>query len=137
MNMNPKAYGYLSLARRARNLEVGEEPVGALCRANRARLVLLASDAGGHTVRRAKSFVYGTNQPILQLPCTKAELGSAIGCSVCAIAALTDVRLAHAFVLSLDDADAALLAELAVRAERAAQRQKEEKAHRSNRGKKK
>ena len=84
----------LGLALRAGSVAVGEEPVGALCRANRARLVLLASDAGGHTVRRAKSFVYGTNQPILQLPCTKAELGFALGRASCAVAAVTDAGFA-------------------------------------------
>ena len=34
----------LGLARKAGQLEIGEEPVGAVCRARQARLVLLASD---------------------------------------------------------------------------------------------
>ena len=36
----------LGLAKKAGRLEVGEEPVGALCRARQAKLVLLAADAG-------------------------------------------------------------------------------------------
>ena len=50
--MNEKALRLLGLARRARRLEAGEEPVVILCRSGKARLVLLASDAGGHTLRR-------------------------------------------------------------------------------------
>lgn len=61
--MNAKAMGYLSLARRGRLLEAGEEPVGAVCRAGHARLVVVACDASDHCVRRVQSFVSGTNQP--------------------------------------------------------------------------
>ena len=54
--MNDKALHLLGLARRGRRLEVGEEPVGSICRAGRARLVLIAGDASDHTLRRAQSF---------------------------------------------------------------------------------
>ena len=43
----------LGLARKAGRLEIGEEPVGAVCRSRQARLVLLASDAAPNTCRRA------------------------------------------------------------------------------------
>ena len=65
-----KSLGLLSLARKGGNIVLGEEQAGAAARASRARLMLLASDAGGHTVRRAKSFVAGTAQPLLTLPYT-------------------------------------------------------------------
>ena len=140
-SMNSKAYGYLPLARRGRLLEIGEEPVGAVCRAQHARLVILASNASGHAVRRAKSFVAGTKQPVLQISCTKEELGAAVGRSDCAMAVFTDVRLALAFVQALDENErpVSLLQDLEERAARAAQRQKEEKAHQNNlrRGKRK
>ena len=42
----------LGLAKKAGRLEIGEEPVGALCRARHARLILLASDAAPNTRRR-------------------------------------------------------------------------------------
>ena len=63
-----KSLGLLSLARKGGNIVLGEEQAGAAARASRARLMLLASDAGGHTVRRAKSFVAGTAQPLLTTP---------------------------------------------------------------------
>ena len=43
----------LGLARKAGRLEIGEEPVGAACRARQAKLVLLACDAASNTFRRA------------------------------------------------------------------------------------
>ncbi|MEA4965098.1 MAG: ribosomal L7Ae/L30e/S12e/Gadd45 family protein [Oscillospiraceae bacterium] len=139
--MENKALGLLSLARKGRKLEAGEEPVGMACRAQRARLVLLAGDASEHTVRRVQSYVSGTNQPWLQLSCSKAELGAAIGRSDCAMAALTDVRLALAFVNALGEPEryAALLVDLEARSLRVAQRQREERNHQRNirRGEKK
>ena len=132
--MNPKAMGYLSLARRGRMLEVGEEPVGAACRAQHARLVVVASDASDHTIRRVKSFVAGTKQPWIQIDCTKDALGDAVGYSSCAMAAMTDVRLALAFVQALGEPERhqELLEDLQARAKRAEQRQREEKAHQKN-----
>ena len=132
--MNAKAMGYLSLARRGRLLEAGEEPVGAVCRAGHARLVVVAGDASDHCVRRVRSFVSGTNQPWLTISCTKEELGAAIGRSACAMAVFTDVRLALAFVQALDESErpAGLLEDLEARAKRAEQRQREEKAHQRN-----
>lgn len=129
-----KTLGLLSIARKGGNIVLGEEQVGAAARASRARLVLLAADAGGHTVRRAKSAVAGTAQPLLTLRYTKDELGDALGTSVCAVAAITDVRLAQAVVKTLGEPEkyAQLLEDLDVRVRRVEQRRAEEKAHREN-----
>lgn len=129
-----RSLGLLSISRKGGNIVLGEEQVGAQARASRARLVLLASDAGGHTVRRAKSFVAGTSQPLLTVPFTKDELGDALGTTSCAIAAITDVRLAQAFVKTLGEPEkyAKLLEDLDVRVKRVEQRRAEEKAHRYN-----
>ena len=74
-----KALSYLALARKAGLIELGEEPVGAITRAGKAALVIVSSDASGHTWRRANSFVAGTDQQCLKLPFTKAEVGMAVG----------------------------------------------------------
>ena len=66
-----KAMNYVALAKKGRLIELGEEPVGAVTRALKARLVIVASDAGDHTWRRAKSFVAGTSQQAVRLPHTK------------------------------------------------------------------
>ena len=134
-----KALNYLSLARKAGRIELGEEPVGAVARAKKARLVLVASDAGDHSWRRAKSFVAGTEQLCMKVPFTKDQLGEAIGRTALAIAAFTDPALALAFAKALPQPDPELLESLEKRAARIAQRQKEAKAHQRNKrtGKKK
>ena len=115
-------------------LELGEEPVGAAARAQKARLVLVAQDAGDHTWRRAKSFVAGTNQLCLKVPYTKDELGMAIGRTSLAIAAFTDPAMALAFVKALPQPEkySEELASLEERTRRVQQRQKEAKAHQRN-----
>ena len=130
-----RALNYLALGRKAGLIELGEEPVGAAARAQKARLVLVAQDAGDHTWRRAKSFVAGTNQLCLKVPYTKVELGMAIGRTSLAIAAFTDPAMALAFVKALPQPEkySEELASLEERTRRVQQRQKEAKAHVKNR----
>ena len=70
-----KALNYLALARKAGRIELGEEPVGAAARAQKARLVVVAEDATDHTWRRALSFVSGSEQICLRVPYSKDLLG--------------------------------------------------------------
>ena len=130
-----RALNYLALGRKAGLIELGEEPGGAAARAQKARLVLVAQDAGDHTWRRAKSFVAGTNQLCLKVPYTKDELGMAIGRTSLAIAAFTDPAMALAFVKALPQPEkySEELASLEERTRRVQQRQKEAKAHVKNR----
>ena len=133
-----KALNYLALARKGGRAELGEEPVGSAARAGKAYLILVASDAGDHTWRRAKSFAAGTDQQCLKLTYTKDELGMAIGRSSLAIAAITDAALALALVQSLENPDAAVVEMLTYKTNRFKRRQQEAKAHQRNvrRGKK-
>ena len=123
----------IGLAKRAGRLEVGEEPVGAAARARHARLILLAADAADNTLRRARHFAEAGNAPWIQLPFTKAELGGAVGRSSCAMAALTDVGLASSLCAKLAALDAErygdLAAKLDVKAQKALQRQAEQRRH--------
>ena len=120
-----KALNYLALARKAGRIELGEEPVGAAARAQKARLIVVASDATDHTRRRAQSFVAGTQQICLQVPFNKDQLGQAIGRSALALAAFTDPALALAFVKALGEPEryAAQIASLDTRTKRIQQRQ--------------
>ena len=129
-----KALNYLSLARKAGRLELGEEPVGAAARAQHARLVLVASDASDHTWRRAKSFVAGTQQECIRVRFTKDELGQSVGRSALAIGAFTDPALALAFVKALEPQDMYMqtLENLDKRTQRVQQRQAEARAHQRN-----
>ena len=101
--MDNRALNYLSLARKGGMAELGEEPVGAITRAGKGYLVIVASDAGDHTWRRAKSFVAGTDQQCLRIPFTKDEMGFVVGRTSLAIAAITDVALALALAKALPE----------------------------------
>ena len=127
-----KALNYLALARKAGTAELGEEPVGGAARAGKAYAILVASDAGDHTWRRAKAFAAGTDQQTIRLPYTKDEMGAAIGRTALAIAAITDVALALALVQSLPQPPQEAVEMLTVKAERQKQRKKEAQAHKKN-----
>ena len=129
-----KALNYMALARKAGRIELGEEPVGAAARAKKARLIMVASDAGDHSWRRAKSFVAGTEQLCLKVPFTKDQMGEAIGRTSLAMAAFTDPALALAFVKALGDPEKykEALESLDRRTKRIRQRQQEEKNHQRN-----
>ena len=129
-----KALNYLSLARKAGLAELGEEPVGAMCRTGKAYLVMVASDASDHTWRRAKSFVAGTEQQCVRLKATKEEMGFVVGRQSLAIAAVTDVALALALVKALGEPEKhkQVLEVLSAKTEKAKKRQSEAKAHKRN-----
>lgn len=126
----------LGLAKRGGRLAVGEEPVEAVARARDARVLLLASDAAENTRRRVEHFAQGGQCLWLRVPYTKDELGKALGRSSVAVAALTDIGLAAAFVHRLAELDPVRYDEAAARldlkAQRAAARKAEQLAHEKN-----
>ena len=126
----------VGLAKKAGKLEVGEEPVGAACRARDCRLVLVARDAADNTFRRVRHFADAGQCLWISIPYTKDELGSAVGRTSCAMLAVTDIGFAEAIAKKLAAVDPEkyqITAEkLHVKAERAAQRRKEQQAHEKN-----
>ena len=129
-----KSLNYVSLARKAGRIELGEEPVGAVTRAQKARLVVVAQDASDHTWRRAKSFVAGTNQQCIRIPYSKEELGLAVGRTSLAIGAFTDAAMALAFVKALPESQkyADTIGALDEKSRKLRQREDEAKAHQRN-----
>ena len=129
-----RALNYMGLARKAGLIELGEEPVGAVARARKARLVVVAQDATDHTWRRAQSFVSGSEQICLKIPYTKEQLGLAVGRSELALAAFTDPALALAFLKALEQPDRyrAEIESLDKLSTRLRQRKKESDAHKRN-----
>ena len=126
----------LGLARKAGRLEIGEEPVGAVCRAHQARLVLLAADAAPNTRRRAAHFGQAGNVLFLELPHTKNELGFLFGRGSCAMLALTDAGLAASLAEKLALRDplryGPAAEQLQQKADRMLQRQREKRQHEKN-----
>ena len=123
----------IGLCKKAGRLEVGEEPVGAAARARHARLLLVASDAAANTRRRCAHFAEAGAVPWAELPFTKEELGGTVGRSSCALAAVTDIGFASSLAAKLSALNPErygdLAAALDVKAQKALQRQKEQRQH--------
>ena len=123
----------LGLAMRAGRLEIGEEPVGAACRARSCRLILVARDAADNSFRRVRHFADAGQCLWLSVPYTKDELGAAVGRSVCAMTAVTDIGFANAIVERLAKNDPERYGpsaeKLRAKAEKAARRRKEQQVH--------
>ncbi len=132
--MNEKALRMLGLARRARLLDVGEEPVVILCRSGKARLLIVASDAGEHTVRRAEHLCRDGKPALFRAPFTKDELGAALGCNACALCAFSDAGFAASFLDALEGParNEVLLETLRQLDARMRRRRDEARAHRNN-----
>lgn len=101
--MVDKALGLLGISQKGGNIEIGEEPVGAVARAGKARLIILASDAAGHTVRRAQSFASLHGTPLVTVDADKDRLGAVFGRTSVALTAFTDVFLAERFLEALGE----------------------------------
>ena len=96
-----KAIGLLGLARKAGKLQTGEESVGSLLGQKRARLTVLASDAGSAVGRKIRGMAEGTRQRVIEIPYDKLTLGTALGKPSVSVAAFADVSMALAFVKAL------------------------------------
>ena len=110
-----KALGYVGLARRGGNIEIGEQRAKALVKSGKARLMIVASDTSPGAKRRAEGYVYGYQTPLITVPYTKETISRAVGVPGCSMAAFGDAGLALSFVQALgadggayDEAAAAL-----------------------------
>ena len=126
----------LGIAKKAGRVEIGEEPVGAAARAKKARVILVAADAGPSSQRRAFSFAESGACLCLTVPADKDALGRALGRSSVAMCAVTEIGLAGAIVKKLSAMDAekygAASAQLDVKARRAMERRAEQLRHEKN-----
>ena len=98
-----KALRLLGLALRSGRLEVGADNAAALAASGRARLVVVASDISPHAAKRVRAAAEGSGVPCAALPCTKAELGAALGRAECAAAATADPGFSKAIAQSISN----------------------------------
>lgn len=131
--MNSSILSLLGLALRGGRLAVGEEPVALAAKAGQARLILLASDAAGNTIRRAEHLAQEGHCLHLTLPFSKTELGAALGRGTAAAAALTDTGLAAAVTERLAALDPDRYGGIAARMDLKRRRAKERRAARGGR----
>lgn len=137
MNSHDRILSLLGLSLRGGNLAVGEEPVDAAARAKDARLLLLAADSADNTRRRCEHMAQAGSCLWVRLPCTKEQVGRALGRTSVALAAVTDIGLASALANLLAELDPEqygdTAARMAEKARRAAERRAEQAAHEKNR----
>lgn len=137
MNSHDRILSLLGLSLRGGNLAVGEEPVDAAARAKDARLLLLAADSADNTRRRCEHMAQVGNCLWVRLPCTKEQVGRALGRTSVALAAVTDIGLASALAKLLAELDPEqygdTAARMAEKARRAAERKAEQAVHEKNR----
>lgn len=134
--MREKTLNLLGLMRKANAIAVGETNTGGAVRACKAKLLLLAADASDNARSRARGFTHGRDVVTVTLPFTKDEIAAHVGVSSCAMAAITDIGFANAFMKSLAAAvpegyDESA-AEIQRRFERVDRRKKEAAAHEKN-----
>ena len=134
--MTEQVLSLLGLAKKAGRVEVGEEPVGAAAPAQKARVILVAQDAGPSSQRRAFSFAQTGACLCLTLPADKDALGRSLGRSSVAMCAVTDIGFAGAIAKKLAAMDGgkygAAAAQLDVKAQRAMERRAEQARHEKN-----
>ena len=134
--MREKTLNLLGLMRKANTIAVGETNTGGAVRAGKAKLLLLAADASDNARSRARGFTHGRDVVTVTLPFTKDEIAAHVGVSGCAMAAITDIGFANAFMKSLaaavPDGYDESAAEIQRRFEKADRRKKEAAAHEKN-----
>lgn len=98
-----KALLLLGLARKARKLEIGEEPCGIACRSGKAKLLLIAHDAAT-THSRAQDPIAGRESPrTCACRSRRTSWGTHWGCNACALCAILDAPFAKAFLEDLPE----------------------------------
>ena len=134
--MMDQVLSMLGLAKKAGRVETGEEPVGAAARARKARVILVARDAGPSSQRRAFSFAQTGACLCLTIPADKDALGRALGRTSVAMCAVTDIGFAGAIAKKLAAMDSekygAAAEQLDVKAQRAMERRAEQLRHEKN-----
>ncbi len=134
--MREKTLNLLGLMRKANAIAVGETNTGGAVRAGKAKLLLLAADASDNAQSRVRGFTHGRDIVTVTLPFTKDEIAAHVGVSGCAMAAITDIGFANAFMKSLaaavPDGYDESAAEIQRRFEKADRRKKEAAAHEKN-----
>ena len=96
MNKN-NILGTLGICLKAKKLAVGDDAVSEFFATGHGRLILLSQDAG-QSIRR-KAAYFESKSPavaVAEIPCTKDELGQALGKKTCSICCVSDAGFAVA-----------------------------------------
>lgn len=118
---------FLGIVKKSGRLAIGDDAVTTAALTKKARLIILAADAGEYTVRRAENLSDSSGIPIITIDDTKNELGLSAGRNSVAMAAILDMGMAASYLTKLNAETGKydeLLSELTAKAERFARRKK-------------
>lgn len=87
--------GTLGICLKAKKLAVGDDAVSDFFQMGHARLILLSQDAG-QSIRRKAAFFESKSPAVAVsvIPCTKEEMGQALGKKICSICCISDAGFA-------------------------------------------
>lgn len=106
--MTEQLLSFIGLMKRAGALIPGAENIYDASReGSRVRLILLASDAGANTRKGLQNAKEECSAPLLELDCSKAELGAVLGQNECAAAAISETGFARALCEKLGQSELA------------------------------
>ena len=88
-------FGIFGIARKAGFVAQGMDAAMDALRSGAAQAVFLASDCAERTLRNARRIAAECGAQALDLPCTRAQLGHAIGCPPTGVAAIQNRGLAQ------------------------------------------
>ena len=91
---------FLGMARKAGAVVIGEEAAAQAVLDHKARLILVAADAGDTTAQRVMR-LESDKTPVLTLPEGKAEVGGIVGFASVAVLTVTDLGFACALAEKL------------------------------------
>ena len=129
---------FLGLMKKCGKLAIGDDAVTTAALTKKARLIITASDAGEHALKRANNLSETSGIPHFVLDETKDELGLTAGRNSVAIAAIMDMGMAASFVQKYSTESgkhSELSAQLTAKAERFARRKKITEDRKSKSGK--
>ena len=92
--MENNLLAFIGLMKKAGSLAIGGENAYDAARTHKARLMVLAQNAGDNTMGQAQAVAKQYRVPHITLPCSKEELGGALGMRECAAFAVTDTGFA-------------------------------------------
>jgi len=101
--MSDKTLNLLGMMRKAGALEIGEFNVGNVARTGKAKLLVVANDAGENAKRRISGFAMTYRIDLVELPFSREEFSQIIGKENSVMAAVVDQGFSKAFVKSLKE----------------------------------
>ena len=123
--MQDNILSFIGLARRAGSAELGAEKVYEMASIGKAKMVLLADDISGNTVKAVNNTCAHKEIPVVKAGCSMDVLGPAVGFKQCGVITITDIGFAQSLAEKMGLSDVAEL----LKGKKAREKKRFEKKH--------